>query len=166
MTARPRPRGKLARLDALEGAAGVRREAVEAVKAGQLRRALALLSAADRTAWNDAARVMEHGSDPDGLARVVRACAHLPEDLPLSHPAKADAEAWAGVGLSLEGLPLLAPPVGRAADFAAYFEACAAWCDAEAVRLPLSRDAHRLARWGAALWRYEAALCAVIGGQA
>lgn len=164
MTGKRRPRGAASRLEVLEATAGVRREAVEAAKDEQAHRALLLLSAADRAAWIDAGRVLECGADPDGLARIRRACAHLPHDLPVSHPAKIDAEAWAEMPDAL-GVPMLAPPLSRAADFSAYFEACAAWCDAEAARLPLSKDVHRLARWGAAMWRYDAALCQVIGGQ-
>lgn len=131
----------------------------------QLEAAQERLSPAHRDAWEDAWQVTEHGQDPDALARIRRACAHLPDGLPVPHPAKEDAEAWADAALNVPGgAPLLAPPAERVPAFLAYFEACAAWCVAEAVRVPLSPDVHRLARWGAALWTFEAALCGVLAG--
>jgi len=160
-------RGKLARLAVLEDREAVRREEVRAVNWGHIERAEALLYLADREAWKDSGRVLEHGEDPDALERMRRACAHLPEGLPdVTHPAKEEAEAWADAALDVpDGAPLLLPPAERVEDFAGYFEAAASWCDLEARRVPLSPDVHRLARWGAALWRFDAALCRVLGGE-
>ncbi|WP_034385991.1 hypothetical protein [Deinococcus sp. YIM 77859] len=159
-----RTRGKLARLEALEAREEARREAVREANWAKIKAAEARLSAADRAAWQDAARVLEHGEDPGTVARMARACAWLPEDLPVSHPAKEEALGWADGALDVpDGVPLGCPPAGRVEDFAAYFEACASWCDAQARRVPLSPDVHRLARWGAALWRFEGALCRVLG---
>ncbi|MDL2343102.1 hypothetical protein QOL99_02945 [Deinococcus sp. MIMF12] len=156
-----RARGKLARLEALEAREAARREEVGAANGAHIEAAEARLSPEDRAAWRDASRGLE---DPDTVARLTRACAHLPEGVPFPHPAKEEAEAWADVALDQpDGCPLLAPPAGRAADFAAYFGACGAWCDGEARRVPLSADVHRLARWGAALWRLWAALALTLG---
>lgn len=165
MTAKRKPRGVLARLDALEEARAAHVEEVSAGNWAVLQAAEGQLSAADRAAWDDAGRVLGERADPDALARIRRACAHLPDALPLQHLAKEDAGAWADVVLSVpEGVPLLAPPADRVLAFLAYFQACATWCDGEAVRVPLSPDVHRLARWGGALWRLDAALCAVLAG--
>ena len=156
-----RARGKLARLEALEAREEARREDVRASNWAHIEAAEARLSPGDRTAWRDAVGGQE---DPDLIARMTRACAHLEDGVPVQHPAKEEAEAWADVALDVpEGCPLLPPPAGRVEDFAAYFGACGAWCDAEAVRLPLSPDVHRLARWGAALWRLWAALALTLG---
>ncbi|WP_019586900.1 hypothetical protein [Deinococcus apachensis] len=162
-----RARGKLARLQALEAREEARREDMRAANWAQIERVEGLLSPEDRSAWRDALATLEHDADPDSMARMVRACGWLPEDLPVTHPAKEDAEAWADMALDVpEGAPPLAPPVGRVGDFVGYFEACAAWCDREARRVPLSPDVHRLARWGRSLWHFEAALCRVLGGEA
>lgn len=160
-----RARGKLARLEVLEAREAERVEEVRARNWAHIEAAEARLPPADRAAWRDASHTL--GSDPDAVARLARACAHLPDLPDLPHPAKKEAEAWADVALDVpEGCPLIPPPAGRAADFADYFEACAAWCDAEAVRVPLSPDAQRVARWGAALWRFQGTLCRVLGGAA
>ncbi|PTA68991.1 hypothetical protein [Deinococcus arcticus] len=167
MTAKRKAGGKLARLDVLERAHAARVEEVRAQNWAHLEAALSRLSAADRAAWKDAGQVTEHGAAPGLLARLSVACAHLPEGLPqVAHPAREEAQAWADGPDLPDGVPMTPPPAGRASSFAAYFEACAAWCDGEAVRVPLSADVHRLARWGAALWRFEAALCRVLGGGA
>lgn len=158
-------RGLLARLEDLEAKEAARLEDVRAKAWGQIERAEGQLSPADRKAWKDAARVCEHGEDPEALARMVKACAHLPADLPVTHPAKAEAEAWEPFPEGEDVGPLRPAPAGRVEDFAAYFEACARWNDSEARRVPLSADVHRLARWGAALYRFEANLCRVLGGQ-
>lgn len=165
MTVKGKTGGKLARLARLEEAHAAHVEEVRARNWAHLEAAESRLCAADRAAWKDAADVLEHGADPDALARMHRACAHLGEDLPVTHPAKEEAEAWAEVALDVpEGAPLTRPPAGRMGDFVAYFEACAAYCDAQAARLPLSLDVQRLGRWGAALWRFEAVLCRELGG--
>ncbi|KEF34099.1 hypothetical protein RDMS_09020 [Deinococcus sp. RL] len=157
-------RGKLARVEALEAREAARREEVRARNWAHIEAAEARLSPADRAALLDAARGLE---DLELRARMRRATAHLPGEVPIQHPAKEDAEAWAAVALDVpDGCPLTRPPAGRVEDFAAYFGACGAWCDAEARRVPLSPDVHRLARWGAALWRFQAELCRVLGGQA
>ena len=103
------------------------------------------------------------------MTRIDRACAHLPPSVPLGHAAKVDADRWmehVGAALDAPGsAPLPPPPAGQVDAFLAYYDACAAWCDVEAVRVPLSPDIHRLARWGAALWRFDRHLCAVLGGR-
>ncbi|MVN85167.1 hypothetical protein GO986_00070 [Deinococcus sp. HMF7620] len=167
MTAKRKNSGKWQRLAVLEEAHSAKGEAVRAQNWAYIEAAERRLSAADRAAWQDAAQVIERGAEPEVLDRLRVACAHLPPDLPhVAHPAKDEAQAWAnGVDFS-DGAPLLPPPATRAAAFASYFEAGAQWCDREAVRLPLSPDVHRLARWGAALWRFEGGLCAVLGGLA
>lgn len=158
-------RGKLARLEALEVTAARRQGNRQAANWARITQAHGLLSVADRLALEDGSRVMEGGKDPEGLARMRRAVAHLPEDLPVSDPAKEEAEAWADrVWASPDGAALLTVASERVGDFMAYFGTCAAWCDREAARPPLSEDVHRLARWGAALWRFDAALCRVIVG--
>lgn len=157
-------RGKLARLEALEEAHVARLAEVQAENWAHLQAAESRLSATDRAAWKDSLAVLEQGQDPECLDRMRQACAHLPAALPVDHPAKEAAERWADRALNVpEGAPLLSPPAERVAEFLAYFEACAAYCDAVAVQLPLSPDVQRLARWGAALWRFEAALCRVLG---
>ena len=166
MTAKRKRGPLLARLEDLEEKEAARLEDVRAKAWGQIQRAEARLSPADRKAWEDAARVCERGEDPDALARMVRACAHLPADLPVSHAGKAEAEAWEPIPDGEVIGPLCPPSAGRVEDFAAYFEACARWNDSEARRVPLSADVHRVARWGAALYRFEAHLCRVLGGQA
>lgn len=156
---------KSRRLDALEDREAARVEAVRAERWAKLRAVEARLSPADRAAQRDAVRVLDDGADPDALARIDRAAGHLPHAVPVRHPAKADAERWANAALDApDTVPMPCPPADRVADFLDYFEACAAYCDAEAVRVPLSPDVHRLARWGAALWRFDRQLCAVLGG--
>ncbi|MFC4426977.1 hypothetical protein [Deinococcus navajonensis] len=164
MTAKRKPRGSLARLDVLEEARALRAEEVRAANWAHIEAAEARLSARDRAAWQDAVAVTG-GEDPDILDRMRKACAHLPTLPDLPHSAKEEAEAWGAVALERpDGEPLLCPPADRVPAFVAYFEVCAAWCDREAVRVPLSLDVQRLARWGAVLWRFEAALCEVLGG--
>lgn len=167
MTAKRKTRGTLARLEALEDRQAVRVEEVRARNWAHIEAAESRLCAADRVAWEDAAAVAERGEDPDTLARMTRACAHLGEDVPVTHPAKEEADAWAARAVEVpDGVPFVRPPADRVPGFVAYFEACAAWCDREARRVPLSPDVQRLARWGAALWRFEARLCEVLGGGA
>lgn len=164
MTAKGKTGGKLARLARLEEAHAAHVEEVRAHNWAHLEAAESRLCAADRAAYRDALAVLEHGAESGTEDRMRRACAHLPEALPVTHPAKKEAEAWAEAVLDVpEGAPLARPPAGRVGDFVTYFEACAAYCDAQAVRLPLSPDVQRLGRWGAALWRFEAALCRELG---
>lgn len=169
MTAKRRPRGTLARLDALEDREAARVEAVKSDNLARLSAARSRLSAADRIAWEDSARVMDEDTEPDTVTRIDRACAHLPPSVPLGHAARVDADRWmdrVSAVLDAPGsAPLPALPAEQVAAFLAYYDACAAWCDAEAVRVPLSPDVHRLARWGAALWRFDRNLCAVLGGR-
>ena len=85
MTAAKRRRGgTLARLEALEAKEAARLEALATDKSEAVRRAEALLSPADREAWQDAARVIEEGLDPDTLARMVEASEDLPEVPPIA----------------------------------------------------------------------------------
>lgn len=109
--------------------------------------------------------MLERGTNPEAVARMRRACAHLPEDLPIEHPAKEDAKAWAALEVP-DGVLLARPPADRVGDFLTYFELCAAWCDVQAVRVPLSPDMQRLGRWGVAFWRLETALCRELGSGA
>lgn len=166
MTAKRKTRGTVARLEALEGREAARREAVQAGNWAHLEAARAQLAPADVRAYRDAVGALEAEGDAGGiLARLRVACAHLGDGVPVEHPAKEDAEAWAELALNgPDGAPLTAPDPTRAADFVGYFEACGAWCDREARRVPLSPDVHRLARWGASLWRFEAALCRTLNG--
>ena len=164
MTVKRKVGGQLARLGRLEETHAARLEEVRSRNWVRIDAAEKQLSPADRAAWQDAADVTERGTDPEALSRMHRACAHLPEDLPIEHPAKEGAEAWAAAALDVpEGAPLARLPVRQVGDFLTYFELCAAYCDAQAVRLPLSLDVQRLGRWGAALWRFEAALCRELG---
>lgn len=165
MTAKRKAGGKLARLERLEEAHAARVEEIEAGNRAHLWAAEARLSGLDRAAWEDAAALTERGEDPDSLARMTRACAHLGDGVRVEHPAQVEAWAWAErVSACPEGVPFPCPPADRVRDFVAYFEAEAAACDAEARRVPVSPDVHRLARWGAALWRFEARLCEVLAG--
>ncbi|MHA0040719.1 hypothetical protein [Deinococcus sp. PEB2-63] len=167
MTAKRKARGTVARLEALEGREAARREEVQARTWAQLEAARAQLTPGDAAAYRDALGILEGGDVGGVLARLRVACAHLGEGLPVEHPAKEDAEAWAELALSgPDGAPLTPPDPARVPAFVAYFEACGAWCDREAARVPLSPDVHRLARWGGALWRFDAALCAELGRQA
>lgn len=164
MTAKRKAGGKLARLERLEAAHAAHVEEVRAQNWAHIEAAESRLSGLDRAAWRDSVAVLgRHREDREALARMTRACAHLGADVPVSHPAKEEAEAWATLDVP-DGVPLLAPPADRVRDFVAYFEACGAWCDAEARRVPVSPDVQRVARWGAALWRFEARLCEVLAG--
>ncbi len=168
MTAKRRGGGLLARLQDLEAVEAQRAEEVRAANWATMKAARDRLSQEDRAAFKDA-QVM-HGEDLSAdceafLSRVARAVAHVP-DIPVTHPAKAEADAWEALPGEGEPMrPLRPPPAGRAADFCAYFEACALWCQEEARRVPLSPDVQRLARWGAAVWRWEAHLCRILAGQ-
>lgn len=165
MTAKRKPRGTLARLEVLEDQHVARVEEVRARNWAHIEAAESRLCAADRVAWEDAAAVLERGEDPDALARMRAACAWLGEDLPVTHPAKEEAEAWAARADEVpDGVPFEPPRADAVPGVVAYFEARGAWCDREALRVPLSPDVHRLARWGAALWRFEARLCDVLAG--
>ena len=156
MTAAKRRRGgTLARLEALEAKEAARLEALATDKSEAVRRAEALLSPADREAWQDAARVIEEGLDPDTLARMVEASEDLPEVPPIAiqDPLREEALAWAEACLDVpDGAPFLRPPAGKVEDFARFFDACALWCE-DAARSSSSPDMSRLTRWGAALWR-------------
>lgn len=165
LPAKGKPGSKLARLVRLEEAHAAHLEEIRAQNWAHLEAAQARLSAVDRAAWKEAGDVLERGTDPEAVARMRRACAHLPEGLPVDHPAKEEADAWEALDVP-DGAPLTPPPADRVGDFLAYFELCAAWCDAQAVSIPLSPDVQRLARWGAALWRFEAALCRELGSGA
>ena len=167
MTAAKRRRGgTLARLEVLEAKEAARLEALATEKSEAVRRAEARLSPADREAWQDAARVIEEGLDPEALARMVAASEGLPEVPPVEDPLREEALAWAEACLDVaDGAPFLRPPAGKVEDFARVFEACALWCE-EAARSSSSPEVSRLARWGAAFWRFDAALCRVLGGRA
>jgi hypothetical protein len=163
MTAKGKIGGRLGRLARLEEARAAQVEEIRAKNWAHIEAAEARLSAADRAAWKDAGDVLERGTDPEAVARMRRACAHLFEGLPVEHPAKEEADAWEALDVP-DGAPLARPPADRVEDFLAYFELCAAWCDAQALRVPLSPDVQRLARWGVALWRFETALCQEMSG--
>lgn len=169
MTAKRKKGPLLARLEDLEAKEAARLEDVRAQNWGQIQRAVSALRPADRAALEDVGVWEGEGPDPDTLARISQAVAHLPEGLGLEgqHAAKEEAEQWAEAWAEVpDGVPLARPPAGRVEDFAAYFEAEALTYDREARRVPLSADVHRLARWCAALSRFTAALCRVLGGPA
>lgn len=115
------PRGKLARLEALEDRARERAEAVEAAKDEQTRRALGLLRSEDLDALRER---MDAGR---ARCEEIRHAARALEGPLSTHPAKEEAWAWA---LLLEDLPdgvpypLPADPSG----FAGYFEEEAGRC--------------------------------------
>jgi len=154
-----KPRGTLARLEALEAAERERVAAIEAVKEEQAARALEALAHADRAALYEHLDAQEAGGT--WWAEVCRAADAL-QGPPLEDPAGEAARAW---GWSLDdtpdGVPYPLPPVGAAG----YFEREAARCDTvkedaaggvlpEGVGLKAVQTA---ARWSAAWWRYEAA---------
>lgn len=155
------PRGKLARLETLEAEQAARIEAAKLDTGAKIRAALARLSEIDLAAYRDAAAVSE--TDPDLWNSLLARCAHVEDEAHVRHPAKEEAEAWAEVAFEdRDGVRIPCP--ARPADFAQYFEACAAWCDELAECVPISPDVHRVARWGGALWRLHAAVCRVAGG--
>lgn len=167
MTAAKRRRGgTLARLEVLEAKEAARLEAVRAEKWAAITGAEARLSREDRAAIEDAGGLTGEDLDPDTLARMVEASEGLPEVPPIEDPAKEEALAWAEACLDVaDGAPFLRPPAGKVEDFARFFDACALWCE-EAARSSSSPEVSRLARWGAAFWRLDGALCRVLGGRA
>lgn len=164
-------RGLLARLEVLETKEEARREEARAANWELLQRARAMLSPADRLAFDDARILAEEDPTPEDLDLMGRMEAEckalgLTEGPPISHPAKEEAMAWEPITADNDGAkPLSPPPAGRVADFRAYFELCALWCEEEAARPDFSEDLRRLARWDAVLWRFEANLCRVLGSQ-
>ncbi|THF86141.1 hypothetical protein E7T09_12995 [Deinococcus sp. KSM4-11] len=157
------PRGKVGRVEVLEAEHAARIEAANADTGAKIGAGLARLSEADRAAYRDAVAVSD--GDPDLWDSLLARCAHIEDAAHVEHPAKEEAEAWAALAFEdRDGVWI--PRPARPADFAAYFEACAAWCDALAVCVPVSPEVHRVARWGVALWRLHAAVCRVAGGMA
>jgi hypothetical protein len=154
-------RGTLARLEALEDRERGRAAAVETAKEDAAARALEALAPADRAALFEHLDAQEAGGA--WWAEVCRASAAL-EGPPLEDPAGEAARAWGRAAEDTpDGLPYPLPPDGAAA----YFEREAAHCDTvkEGAALEALPDgvtleaAQTAARWSAAWWRYEAAVC-------
>ncbi|WP_424951018.1 hypothetical protein [Deinococcus sp.] len=161
-----KPRGTVARLEALEDRERERVAAVEAVKEEQAARALEALEAADMAALYEHLDAQEAGGA--WWAEVCRAGDAL-HGGPLEDSAGEAARAWVRLLEDVpDGQPYPLPPVGAAA----YFEREAGQCDAvkegaavevlpEGVGLEAAQTA---ARWSAAWWRYEAACARAMPG--
>lgn len=169
MTAKRKGGGLLARLEVLEAKEEERREEVRAQAWAVLEKARNMLAPADRAALDDAQILTEEDPTPEHaalIARIEEECRALGlfGGPPVSHTAKEEADAWEPIPDGEDVRPLTPPPASRVADFCAYFELCALWCDSEAKRADYTEDIKRLLRWGRALWRFEANICRILGG--
>lgn len=170
MTAKRKGRGSmLARLEDLEGKEAARVEEVRAWNWSKIEAAYARLSAADRAALRGVGLSAGDGpADVDELEDLNKQCAGMSEDhgprVDVQHAAKEEAQAWEALALDVpDGVRLTGPPAGRVPAFVSYFEEMGAAYDALACAVPLSPLLQRLARICAALERFTARLCEVLG---
>lgn len=133
MTVKRKPRGTLARLEALEGRRAAQMQAVEDVKGEQTRQALDALDVAtlkDLKSWG--AVQEEDGPAWARFLEVGRVLAGMFPDS--TNPVRPDAVRWVEVLEEMqEGLPFPVPD--RLSDFVAYFDEEVRNCEAALAEL-------------------------------